>query len=156
MWNLGYSEILVKTSEFFLYLCNLPPPLSFGGNEDGKLIQIHGMESTSRYECFLKALNIENLRSHLSILNLFTVGGKGFSNKGRNARKPPTLWKVGLLPSDTQYWILLSFLVKIKSQTLNCLCAALLTMISKGNPFGCNELKLFFFYFLMWCFLSSV
>ena len=26
MWNLGYSEILVKTSEFFLYLCNLHPP----------------------------------------------------------------------------------------------------------------------------------
>lgn len=96
---------------------------------------------------FLKVLNIENLRSHMSILNLFTVGGKGFSNKGRNARKPPTLWKVGLLPSDRQYWILLSFLVKIKSQTLNCLCAALLKIISKGNPFGCNELKLFLFLF---------
>ena len=96
---------------------------------------------------FLKALNIENLRSHMSILNLFTVGGKGFSNKGRNARKPPTLWKVGLLPSDRQYWILLYFLVKIKSQTLNCLCAALLTIISKGNPFGCNELKLVLFLF---------
>lgn len=57
-------------------------------------------------------------KSHVDIKICFTVGGKDSPIRSENTRKLNTMEGVGhLLPSDRQYWILLSFLVgKITKQ----------------------------------------
>lgn len=132
--------------------CNPPSLLLVGGiwvNDTEKMAwsPLVGMNAV------FKASKGENLISHFSLLNLFTVGGKGFSSKGGDARKSSTLRKVELLFFDMRYWILLFF---GKGKIINTelpLCY-LLAVISKGNAVVSSELKLY--HTLIWRFPSSV